>query len=65
VLWQRRDLIHFHNHWALPKEGEKMAPSDRMPAFLAEANSPEHWRKYKAIFTARKAAGFPGSEPIA
>ncbi len=65
VFWQRPDLIHFHNHWALPREGERMAPSERMPAFLAEANSPEHWKKYKAIFEARKAAKFPGHEPIA
>ncbi len=64
VFWQRPDLIHFHNHWALPREGERMAPSERMPAFLAEANSPEHWKKYRAIFEARKAAGFPGHSPI-
>lgn len=65
VFWQRPALIHLHNHWGRPREGERMAPSERMPAFLAEANSPQHWRKYKALFESRREAGFPGHEPIA
>jgi len=64
VFWQRPDLTQRHNHWGRPRDGEIMAPSSRMPAFLAEANSAEHWRKYKGIFEARRAAGFPGHEPI-
>lgn len=59
VLWQRRDLIHFHNHWA-----RKRGDAAYMPEFLKEVNSPEHWNKYKALFEQRKAAGFPGSEPL-
>jgi len=56
VFWQRRDLTQFHNHW-----GRNGNAAD-MPTFLAEANSREHWDKYKALFEARKAAGFPGHE---
>lgn len=58
VFWQRSDLIHYHQHWGRPRPGENMAPSDRMPEFLKKANSPEHWRKSKAIFDQLKAGGF-------
>lgn len=64
VLWQRRDLTHHHQHWGRPKPGERLAPQERMPDFLKRANSGEEWDKYKALFAARKAAGFPGSEPL-
>lgn len=61
VFWQRPDLTHHHENWARAHAGR---PQD-MPEFLREANSPEHWAKYSAIFKARKEAGFPGHEPIA
>lgn len=57
VFWQRRDLIHYHDH-----RTRRRGSHEHMPAFLAEANSPEHWSASKAIFEARKDAGFPGSE---
>jgi len=57
VFWQRPDLVHKHNNWA-------RTPNAKPPAFLAEANSPQHWAKYKALFERRKAGGFPGSNPI-
>ncbi len=62
VFWQRPDLTHLHSNWAR-KDGATYEKD--MPAFLKDANSAEHWAKYKAIFTERKAAGFPGSDPIA
>ncbi len=65
VFWQRPDLVHHHQHWGRPKAGEKMVHSSAMPAFLAKANSGEEWQKFKRIFAERKAAGWPGSEPIA
>lgn len=58
VFWQRPDLIHLHRHWARAR-----GQVTDMPAFLAKANSPEEWKRYKKIFAERKAAGFPGSEP--
>lgn len=64
VFCQRPDLTQMHMHWGRPKPGERFGNIDNMPEFLKEANSPEHWGKYKAIFEARKAAGFPGSEPL-
>lgn len=60
VFWQRPDLTHHHDNWA--RERHERAD---MPAFLTEANSPEHWEKYSKLFAERKAAGFPGHEPIA
>lgn len=62
VLWQRRDLCHHHEHWT--RNGDVADYSKPLPAFLREANSPEHWKKYGDIFRARKQAGFPGSEPL-
>lgn len=64
VFWQRPDLTHHHAHWGRPLPGERMAPSERMPEFLRRANSAEQWMRYKRIFAERKAAGFPGSEPL-
>lgn len=64
VFWQRRDLIHYHDHWGRPRKGERMGLAERMPAFLAEANSPEHWKRAKQIFENRRVAGFPGHEAI-
>lgn len=56
VFWQRPDLRHFHAHWARSKSRE-------MPKFLAKANSPQEWEKYRRTFMQRQAAGFPGHEP--
>ena len=56
-LWQRRDLIHKHEHWA--RDGGEM------PRFLYRANTREHWDQFQSLFQRRKASGFPGHEPIA
>lgn len=58
VLWQRRDVIHYHDHCR--RDGVA-----RTPAFLTEAYGPAHWTKYQELFARRKMAGFPGSELIA
>ncbi len=59
VLWQRRDLTHYHRHWARARKD-----ASDMPEFLKRANSGEHWREYKKLLGERQAAGFPGSEPL-
>ncbi len=64
ILWQRRDLVQHHENWSRARR-----QADDMPEFLrnVSGNSPEaraHWAKYKALFESRKAAGFPGSEPL-
>jgi len=64
VFWQRPDLTHFHNHWGRPREGERMGLASRMPEFLTRANSREEWQKMKKLLAERKAAGWPGTEPI-
>jgi hypothetical protein len=56
VLWQRRDLIQYHQHWARKRE--------KMPDFLKKANSGAEWDKYKKLFADRQKAGFPGSEVL-
>jgi hypothetical protein len=62
VLWQRRDLSHYHHHFT--RHGDD-ARATAPPDFLREANSPEHWQKYGGIFGNRKRLGFPGHEPLA
>ena len=68
VLWQRRDLTQMHRHWGReapsPTNPRGLARLSNMPDFLAEANTADHWSKYKSIFERRKAQGFPGSEPL-
>jgi hypothetical protein len=55
VFWQRRDLIHEHRHWgrgaeAKPEWWDGIAGAD--------------YHASRALFEQRKAAGWPGSEPI-
>lgn len=57
ILWQRPDLTHFHDHWSRNRR------SGRRPDYLQEPH--DHCVKDKCIFERRKAAGFPGSAPIA
>ncbi len=64
VFHQRADLTHFHKHWGRGKEGHQYAQASDMPEFLKAANTGAEWDRYKAIFKARKAAGFPGHEPL-
>jgi hypothetical protein len=63
VFWQRPDLIHYHGNFTrnLPKHVSVMSA---VPEFLRDAYSPAHWWKYSTLFTSRKEAGFPGSDPI-
>jgi len=53
-FWQRRDLIHYHNHSR--RKGGQWAPHQKH--FDAD------YVKMKPVFEALKAAGFPGSEPL-
>lgn len=64
VLWQHEELKQIHRHWGLPKEGERLAPRDRMPEFLEKWNTPEHWRESKAILDRLKANGFKECLPL-
>ena len=62
VFWQRRDLNQEHRHWARPRGDWADAPE-----WAYKINHPDQsdWNKSKALFAARKAAGFPGHEPLA
>jgi hypothetical protein len=64
VYWERPDLIHFHNHWGLPREGERHGQADRMPEHLKKWNTPEHWRESKAILDRLKAEDFKSCLPL-
>jgi hypothetical protein len=61
VFQQRRDLIQEHRHWARPRGDVR-----DMPDWAAKINDPRlsDWDKSKALFLKRKAAGFPGHEPL-
>jgi hypothetical protein len=54
VLWQRPDLIHLHRH-SLRHPGGQWAPHQQ--GFSRD------YREFQPLFNARKAAGFPGSQP--
>ncbi len=58
ILWQRRDLTHFHNHWGLDGDSRKM------PEFLRKVNTPEHWNESKAILDKLKAEKFASCLPL-
>lgn len=65
ALWQRPDLVHLHMHFMRATRAiDSPALVTQVPAHLVAANSAEHWNKNKALFLSRKAAGFPGHEPI-
>ncbi len=61
VFWQRRDLTQEHRHWARPRGDWRDAP-----AWAHKINNPAQsdWDRSKALFARRKAAGFPGHEPL-
>ncbi len=54
VLWQRRDLTHYHDH-ARRKGGPWQAHQKHFDA---------DYTRMKPLFEKRKAAGFPGSDPV-
>jgi len=65
VFWQRPDLTHLHHHFMRQSDAINSGAIGRpIPPHLVEANSPAHWSRYQAIYLGRKAAGFPGHEPL-
>lgn len=54
VLWQRKDLSHYHDHWT--RRGAR-------PTHLGKAQ--ERWDEDKAKHDKRRDAGYPGHEPLA
>lgn len=64
VFWQRPDLTHYHDHWGRAVPPATIGHRSNMPAFLEAPNTQAEWDRYKSIFAARAAAGFPGSEVI-
>jgi hypothetical protein len=60
VFWQRRDLTQHHRHWMRQHDDGEA----KMPKFLEKASGPEHWKEALELFTSRKAAGFPGHQPL-
>ncbi len=63
VYWPRRDLIQLHKHWGRKPDSAPASRSD-IPEFLHQVNTTHHWHESKKIFDTRKAAGWPGSEPL-
>lgn len=53
LFWQRPDLIHRHDHWA-----RDSWDAEKPPHWNAVADA---WDRDKAMYTSRKAAGFPMS----
>ncbi len=63
VYWPRRDLIQLHAHWGR-QPGNAPGKMADCPDFMLPWNTPQHWHESKNIFDTRKAAGFPGHEPL-
>lgn len=67
VFWQRRDLtqLHMHvlRHPELGKLVDSRAIAEKAP-HLVKWNTEKHWNESKKLFLDRKAAGFPGHEPL-
>ncbi len=63
VYWPRRDLIQLHQHWGR-EPGDTPGDFRKCPDFLLPVNTPQHWHESKKIFEERKAAGWPGHEPL-
>ncbi len=63
VYWPRRDLIQLHQHWGR-RPGDEFATMADCPEFLHQVNTPQHWHESQKIFVERKAAGWPGHEPL-
>jgi hypothetical protein len=61
VLWQRPDLTQMHQHEA--RKVRSYTSAD-IPPHLKKWAGPEHWKEAEDIFKGRRAAGFPGSEPL-
>ena len=61
VFWRRRDVNQEHRHWARPR-----GSWDDAPEWAHAINHPvtSDWERSKALFAKRKAAGFPGHEPL-
>jgi hypothetical protein len=57
VFWQRHDVVHRHDHWA---RGGRMRR--RPPAYMGLIAA--DYEISKPIFEQRKAAGWPGAEPL-
>jgi hypothetical protein len=57
LLWQRRDLIHYHDH--VRRDGVA-----RTPEFMSEWYGEAHWAESQKLFNERKQADFPGSEML-
>lgn len=56
VLWQRRDVIQLHEHWGRKDD----ATEADMPEWYRRIVNPD-WQRSQELFSARKAAGFPGA----
>jgi hypothetical protein len=66
ILWQRSDLIHYHDHWVRRHHTfDSVEQMDRLrPAHLAQWNTSKHWNESKAIFERLKAGGFEEAEDL-
>lgn len=65
VYWRRPDLVHLHKHFMRESDDlHSRAVQKPTPPHLVKWNSPVHWEESKRLFLSRKAAGFPGHEPL-
>lgn len=69
ILWQRPDLIHYHEHWvrkANDAGGFRSVDEYHAarPKHLRDKETKQHWDESKAIFERLKAGGFKEAEDL-
>jgi hypothetical protein len=63
VYWPRPDVTHLHMRW--DRDGDHWHGAHKQPpVYMDKAYGPEEWANYQRVFGERKAAGFPGCEPL-
>lgn len=64
VFWQRPDLVHHHEHWALPDAKGNRPLASECPDHLKKWNLPQHWQESKALFERLRAEKFAECMPL-
>lgn len=65
ILWQRRDLIHYHDHWGRKEDASPADCPDFLKPVSVGIEGQKHWEESKAILDRLKAERFASCLPIA
>lgn len=63
VFWQRRDLIHYHDHWGRAQAPARYGNAENMPTYIAQWNTSAHWNESKALLDRLRQSDFAECMP--